>query len=80
MSSRSTAYAFQSIAASGLAVMNHRIAFQLRGDLWSDIQGCLFDFEKEQNIDGAKSSCGHPSPAMARFRSMPVPWTALRSA
>ena len=54
MSSRSTAYAFQSIAASGLAVMNHRIAFQLRGDLWSDIQGCLFDFEKEQNIDGAK--------------------------
>lgn len=54
MSSRSTSYAFQSIAASGIAVMSHRIAFQLRGDLWSDIQGCLFDFVKEQKIDGAK--------------------------
>lgn len=54
MSSRSTTYAFQSIAASGLAVMSHRIAFELRGDLWSDIQGCLFDFEKEQNIYGAQ--------------------------
>lgn len=52
--SRSTAYAFQSIAASGLAVMSHRIAFQLRGDLWSDIQGCLFDFQREQKVDGAR--------------------------
>lgn len=52
--SRSTTYAFQSIAASGLAVMSHRIAFQLRGDLWSDIQGCLFDFEREQKVDGAR--------------------------
>ena len=52
--SQSTTYAFQSIAASGIAVMSHRIAFQLRGDLWSDIQGCLFDFEKEQKIEGAK--------------------------
>lgn len=52
--SRSTAYAFQSIAASGLAVMSHRIAFQLRGDLWSDIQGCLFDFQKDQKVDGAR--------------------------
>lgn len=52
--SQSTTYAFQSIAASGIAVMSHRIAFQLRGDLWSDVQGCLFDFEKEQKIEGAK--------------------------
>jgi hypothetical protein len=52
--SRSTTYAFQSIAASGLAVMSHRIAFQLRGDLWSDIQGCLFDFKREQKVDGAR--------------------------
>ena len=52
--SRSSTYAFQSIAASGLAVMSHRIAFQLRGDLWSDIQGCLFDFRVEQKIDGVR--------------------------
>lgn len=54
MSDRSTAYAFQSLAASGLAVMSHRIAFQLRGDLWRDIQACLFDFQREQKIDGAR--------------------------
>lgn len=52
--SRSTTYAFESIAASGIAVMSHRIAFQLRGDLWSDIQGCFFDFRVEQRIVGAQ--------------------------
>lgn len=53
-SHRSTTYAFASLAASGLAVMDHRVAFQLRGDLWSDIQGCFFDFEKEQSVSSAK--------------------------
>jgi len=54
MSDRSATYAFQSIAASGLAVMNHRVALQLRGDLWRDIQACFFDFRVEHKIDGAR--------------------------
>lgn len=54
MSDRSTIYAFQSLAASGVAVMNHRIAQELRGDLWQHTQACLFDFKPEQKIDGAR--------------------------
>ena len=35
MTNRSTWYAHQCLAASGLAVMDSRIAWQLRPDLWS---------------------------------------------
>lgn len=54
MTTRSTWYTHQCIAASGLAVMDSRIAWQLRPDLWSGAQDCAFTFRKQQNVDGAK--------------------------
>lgn len=51
MTTRSTWYTHQCIAASGLAVMNSRIAWQLRPDLWSGAQDCAFTFRKQQNVD-----------------------------
>lgn len=54
MTTRSTWYTHQCIAASGLAVMDSRIAWQLRPDLWSGDQDCAFTFRKQQNVDGAK--------------------------
>lgn len=55
MTTRSTWYAHQCIAASGLAVMDSRIAWQLRPDLWSGAQDCGITFRKQQNgIEGAR--------------------------
>ncbi len=52
MSSRSTRFALQSIAASGLAIMDHRIAYQLRPDCWGSLQDCFLTFRKHQEIAG----------------------------
>jgi hypothetical protein len=54
MTTRSTWYAHQCIAASGLAVMDHRIAWELRPDLWSGAQDCAFTFRKQQKADGVQ--------------------------
>ena len=54
MTTRSTWYAHQCIASAGLAVMDSRIAWQLRPDLWSGAQDCAIAFRKQQHIEGAK--------------------------
>ncbi len=54
MTDRSTWYAHQCIAASGLAVMEPRIAFQLRTDLWSGLQDCAITFRRQQRLEGTK--------------------------
>ena len=54
MTDRSTWYAHQCIAASGLAVMEPRIAFQLRTDLWSGLQDCAITFRLQQRLEGTK--------------------------
>lgn len=51
MTTRSTYYTLQSIAASGLAVMDSRIAWQLRPDLWAGAQDCAFTFRTQQKAD-----------------------------
>ena len=51
MTTRSTRYMHQCLAASGIAVMNSRIAWQLRPDLWAGAQDCAFTFRKQQNAD-----------------------------
>jgi len=52
MTTRSTWYCHQSIAASGIAVMDSRIAWELRPDLWSGAQDCLMTFRKKQDVAG----------------------------
>jgi hypothetical protein len=54
MTTRSTWYFHQSIAASGLAVMDSRIAWELRPDLWSGAQDCGISFRKNQKADGVQ--------------------------
>jgi len=54
MTTRSTWYTHQCIAASGIAVMDSRIAWELRPDLWSGAQDCLMTFRKNQNPDGVQ--------------------------
>lgn len=54
MTTRSTWYAHQCIASAGLAVMDSRIAWQLRPDLWSGAQDCGITFRKQQSVDGAQ--------------------------
>lgn len=54
MTTRSTWYTHQCIASAGLAVMDARIAWQLRPDLWSGAQDCGITFRKQQNVDGAR--------------------------
>jgi len=54
MTTRSTWYAHQCIAASGLAIMASRIAWELRPDLWSGAQDCAITFRKKQNVDGVQ--------------------------
>lgn len=44
MASRSENYARQCLAASGLAVMDARIAYELRSDLWGSLQDCVLSF------------------------------------
>lgn len=51
MTTRSTWYMHQCLSASGLAVMDSRIAWQLRPDLWSCAQDCGLTFRKQQNAD-----------------------------
>lgn len=54
MTTRSTWYTHQCIAASGIAVMDSRIAWELRPDLWSGAQDCLMTFRKKQKPDGVQ--------------------------
>ena len=54
MTNRSTWYAHQCLAASGIAVMDSRIAWQLRPDLWSGAQDCGITFRKQQTVEGAQ--------------------------
>lgn len=55
MTTRSTWYAHQCIASAGLAVMDSRIAWQLRPDLWSGAQDCGITFRKQQSgVEGAR--------------------------
>jgi hypothetical protein len=41
------AYAFNSLATTGLAIMNPRIAYELRPDLWASLQDCAIDFSRK---------------------------------
>lgn len=52
MTTRSTWYVHQCIGSSGIAVMDARIAWELRPDLWSGAQDCLMTFRKNQRPDG----------------------------
>lgn len=52
MTTRSIWYTHQCIAGSGIAVMDARIAWELRPDLWSGAQDCAFTFRKNQKPDG----------------------------
>ena len=54
MTTRSTWYTHQCIAASGIAVMDARIAYELRPDLWASNQDCFMTFRKAQNVEGVK--------------------------
>lgn len=54
MTTRTTWYLQQCLAGSGLAVMDHRIAWELRPDLWSGAQDCAFTFRRDQKPDGVQ--------------------------
>lgn len=54
MTSRSTWYCHQSIAGSGIAIMDAQIAFELRPDLWASPQDCRMTFRKAQSVAGVK--------------------------
>ena len=54
MTTRSTWYTHQCIASSGIAVMQHRIAYELRPDLWASDQDCFMTFRKTQNVEGVQ--------------------------
>ncbi|MDY0012844.1 MAG: hypothetical protein RBS40_08140 [Rhodocyclaceae bacterium] len=41
------AYALNSLATTGLAIMNPRIAYELRPDLWASLQDCAIDFSRK---------------------------------
>lgn len=50
--SKSHTYAAQSLAASGLAVMNWHIALELRPDLWAGAQDCRLTFQAKHEFAG----------------------------
>ena len=54
MTTRSTWYTHQCVAASGIAVMDARIAFELRPDLWASDQDCFMTFRKAQKVEGVQ--------------------------
>ena len=54
MTTRSTWYTHQCIASSGIAVMQPRIAYELRPDLWASDQDCFMTFRKAQNVEGVQ--------------------------
>lgn len=54
MTTRSTWYTHQCIAASGIAIMDAQIAFELRPDLWASPQDCRMTFRKVQSVAGVK--------------------------
>ena len=54
MTSRSTWYTHQCVAASGIAVMDSRIAYELRPDLWASDQDCFMTFRKAQKVEGVQ--------------------------
>lgn len=49
---RSEKYARQAIAASGLVILDPRIAFELRPDLWASAQDCRLTFRRTQKLEG----------------------------
>ncbi len=51
MSSRSTSFALQCLASSGVAIMDPRIAYELRPDMWASLQDCAITFRKQQKED-----------------------------
>lgn len=51
MSDRSTSFALQCLAASGIAIMDPRIAYELRPDMWASLQDCAITFRKKQKAD-----------------------------
>lgn len=51
MSDRSTSFALQCLAASGVAIMDPRIAYELRPDMWASLQDCAITFRKKQKAD-----------------------------
>lgn len=52
MSHRSEKYARQAIAASGLVILDPRIAFELRPDLWASAQDCRITFRRAHKFEG----------------------------
>jgi hypothetical protein len=52
MPHRSEKYARQAIAASGLTILDPRIAFELRPDLWASAQDCRITFRRAQKFEG----------------------------
>lgn len=51
MSDRSSSFALQCLAASGIAIMDPRIAYELRPDMWASLQDCAITFRKNQKAD-----------------------------
>ena len=54
MTTRSTWYTHQCVASSGIAVMDPRIAYELRPDLWASDQDCFMTFRKAQKVEGVQ--------------------------
>lgn len=54
MSSRSVSYARQCLAASGFAILDPRIAYELRPDLWASGQDCAITFSRKQVLEGTQ--------------------------
>jgi len=52
MSHRSEQFVRQCIAASGIAIVDPRIAYELRPDLWASAQDCAITFRRTQKLDG----------------------------
>lgn len=53
MPSRSETFIRQNIAAAGVAVLDPRIAYELRPDLWASQQDCVMTFRRKQEVAGA---------------------------
>jgi hypothetical protein len=54
MPSRSVSYARQCLAASGIAILDPRIAIELRGDMWASLQDCAITFSRKQVLEGTQ--------------------------
>lgn len=54
MSSRSVSYARQCLAAQGFVILDPRLAYELRPDLWAGGQDCAITFSRRQLLEGTQ--------------------------